>query len=109
MKFKLRKSSQQIKDITQTLSQIQLEKDHSLKALQAQEGNFSYYFKMYQDKVEALLKLKDDENDAWLKENAQLVARITGNNFCAPIQLLNFRGGLSFNERNNNKCFKIVC
>ena len=69
----------EIKDITQTLSQIQLEKDHLLKALQAQEGNFSYYFKKYQDKIEVLLKLKDDENDAWLKENAQLVARITGN------------------------------
>ena len=45
-----------------------MENENLLKALQAPEGNFSYYFKMNQDKIEALLKLKDDENEAWLKK-----------------------------------------
>ena len=73
---------EEILDIKITLGQICEEKSDLLKALRVQEDNFSYYFRIYQDKVEVLLKEKDDKFDLLLRENCQLNARIRGDKCC---------------------------
>ena len=49
---------EEIADVTTTLFQIQMERNNLLKALRAQGENFNHFFRIYQDKYEALLKEK---------------------------------------------------
>ena len=74
---------EEISDIKITLGQICEEKSNLLKVLRAQEGKFNYYFRIYQDKVEALLKEKDEKFDFLLRDNCQLNAHIRGDD--APV------------------------
>ena len=71
---------EEIADITTTLFQIQMERDNLLKALRAQEENFNHFFRIYQDKYEALLKEKNETNNILLQDNARLLAHMRGEN-----------------------------
>ena len=75
---------EEIADITTTLFQIQMERDNLLKALRAQEENFNHYFKLYQDKYEALLKEKNETNNILMQDNARLFAHLRGENAPVP-------------------------
>ena len=63
---------EEIADVTTTLFQIQMERDNLLKALRAQGENFNHFYRIYQDKNEALMKEKKNETNISLQYNARL-------------------------------------
>ena len=69
---------EEISDIKITLSQIEEKCKNLLKHLQIQEENYSVTLKNYENKLDQLLKQKNEEIDKLLREKCRLEATTLG-------------------------------
>ena len=67
---------EEISNLTITLSQLEEERRNLLKHFQIQEENYAFTFKNYENKVDLLLKQKEEQVEKICKEKCLLEGKL---------------------------------
>ena len=80
MAVKMSALKEEIKNLKETLRQLEMERQNLLDHFKIQEDNYAAIFKKYTEKVELLIKQQEDQIEELLKEKCVLEAVVRGDN-----------------------------